>query len=481
MHLQPVHLRDGLDSADDLDQRIGNLGPARGALLQQPGHALQVVLDPVMDFADQHVALFDRVLEAGLLEAQRLGDVLGHREQPVGARAGRPLRGAASVGSGRHAVRRRGPPEDTQPHGAHALPGRLQPDHRLVRMAGRLGVEHRGQLAAMLGQHMVEERERPRDQVGHRRTPDRLEAAVHVIHRRQARLCDEDRVVDQLGELAEALLGLDQLVAQRALAGDIVHDGQAHRPAVEILELAVDAVDPSCRAVVAYPHAALPRTAPARLEARLADRVGQADQPVARAPDDVLERAVDQRDASARVGDHQADRRLLEEALEALPVGAEPLLHADLLGLVVQRDQLDARAVRGVCRVAHQPADAHGPVALNDPAGHHHRHVLAAQCALALLEDHLPVLGHHPFGRVAPDQVLGPVAEHLAVRPVDLEHAEVRILDRLRRGRLLEQQPEHLVVADDVVDAQSVGGQVLGQRADPEAAAQVGGDARTHA
>ena len=40
---------------------------ARGVLLQQPGHALQVVLDAVVHFLDQHLALRDRRLEARLL------------------------------------------------------------------------------------------------------------------------------------------------------------------------------------------------------------------------------------------------------------------------------------------------------------------------------------------------------------------------------------------------------------------------------
>jgi hypothetical protein len=48
-------------------------------------------------------------------------------------------------------------------------------------------------------------------------------------------------------------------------------------------------------------------------------------------------------------------------------------------------------------------------------------------------------------------------------------------------GDSLEQQPEHLVVADQRVDAQALRGQVLGQRAHEEAVARVGQHARVHA
>ena len=48
--LQAVDLRDRLHLADDLVDRRGDLGLALGDLLQQPGHALQVVLDAVVHF-----------------------------------------------------------------------------------------------------------------------------------------------------------------------------------------------------------------------------------------------------------------------------------------------------------------------------------------------------------------------------------------------------------------------------------------------
>ena len=105
--LQPVDLRDGLHLADRFGQDRRHLGVARGVLLQQPGHALQVVLDAVVHFLDQHLALRDRRLEARLRLGPLLGHVAGHQQHLLArrrrcwaatrsacpsARAGRPSR-----------------------------------------------------------------------------------------------------------------------------------------------------------------------------------------------------------------------------------------------------------------------------------------------------------------------------------------------------------------------------------------------------
>ena len=54
-----------------------------GRSAEQPGHALQVVLDPVVHLLDQHVALRDRRLEARLLGGALLGDVGRDQQQLV--------------------------------------------------------------------------------------------------------------------------------------------------------------------------------------------------------------------------------------------------------------------------------------------------------------------------------------------------------------------------------------------------------------
>jgi hypothetical protein len=80
-HLQAVDLGDGLHLAHGLGQHIGHFGPARGVLLQQAGHALQVVLDAVVHLAHQHLALRDGGLQAGAFRGPLFGHVAGHQQQ----------------------------------------------------------------------------------------------------------------------------------------------------------------------------------------------------------------------------------------------------------------------------------------------------------------------------------------------------------------------------------------------------------------
>ena len=86
--LQAVDLRDRLHLADHLVDRRRPPRAAPGDLLQQPGHALQVVLDPVVHFAHQHLALRDRRLEPRLLRGALFGDIAGDQQQLVRRVAG---------------------------------------------------------------------------------------------------------------------------------------------------------------------------------------------------------------------------------------------------------------------------------------------------------------------------------------------------------------------------------------------------------
>jgi hypothetical protein len=79
--LQAVDLGDGLHLADGLGQHGAHAGVALGVLLQQPGHALQVVLDAVVHLAHQHLALGDGGLQPRLLGGALLGHVAGHQQQ----------------------------------------------------------------------------------------------------------------------------------------------------------------------------------------------------------------------------------------------------------------------------------------------------------------------------------------------------------------------------------------------------------------
>jgi hypothetical protein len=80
-HLQAVDLRDGLHLAHRLGQHRATSGWRVGVLLQQPGHALQVVLDAVVHLAHQHLALRDGRLQPRLFGGALLGHVAGHQQQ----------------------------------------------------------------------------------------------------------------------------------------------------------------------------------------------------------------------------------------------------------------------------------------------------------------------------------------------------------------------------------------------------------------
>ena len=85
--MQAVHLGNGMDLAHRLADQLRHIGPSRRRLLQQPGHALQVVLDPVVHLFDQQLALRHRRLEARLLGQALLGHVAAD-QQHLGLVAG---------------------------------------------------------------------------------------------------------------------------------------------------------------------------------------------------------------------------------------------------------------------------------------------------------------------------------------------------------------------------------------------------------
>ena len=80
-HLQAVDLRYGLHLAHRLREHRRQLGVGGRILLQQTGHALQVVLDAVVHFLDQHLALRDGGLQPRLVGGALLGHVAGHDQQ----------------------------------------------------------------------------------------------------------------------------------------------------------------------------------------------------------------------------------------------------------------------------------------------------------------------------------------------------------------------------------------------------------------
>ena len=95
--LQSVDLRDRLHLRDDLGHHRRDFGLARADLLQQAGHALQIVLDPVMDFLHQHLALRQCGLELGFLRGALLAHIGRDHQQLVGRLAGCSERHVARV------------------------------------------------------------------------------------------------------------------------------------------------------------------------------------------------------------------------------------------------------------------------------------------------------------------------------------------------------------------------------------------------